>query len=66
MTEEDVYENSHAERLNGTIKNNYLLHYSHFTDTVPLPVFHILAIPNPRNMKTGKPGKEKNSQASDQ
>ncbi|MDX9930140.1 MAG: integrase core domain-containing protein [Bacteroidales bacterium] len=27
MTEEKVYENSHAERLNGTIKNNYLYHY---------------------------------------
>lgn len=28
MTEEDVYENSHAERLNGTIKNNYLYPYN--------------------------------------
>jgi putative transposase len=27
MTEETVYENSHAERLNGTIKNNYLYPY---------------------------------------
>lgn len=27
MTEEKVYENSHAERLNGIIKNNYLYHY---------------------------------------
>jgi putative transposase len=27
MTEEKVYENSHAERLNGTIKNNYLYPY---------------------------------------
>lgn len=27
MTEEDVYENSHAERLNGIIKNNYLYPY---------------------------------------
>lgn len=28
MTEEDVLENSHAERLNGTIKNNYLYPYN--------------------------------------
>lgn len=28
MTEETVYENSHAERLNGTIKNSYLYCYS--------------------------------------
>jgi transposase InsO family protein len=28
MTEETVYENSHAERLNGVIKNNYLYPYS--------------------------------------
>jgi transposase InsO family protein len=28
MTEEKVYENSHAERLNGTIKNNYLYPYN--------------------------------------
>ena len=28
MTEEKVYENTHAERLNGTIKNNYLYPYS--------------------------------------
>jgi transposase InsO family protein len=28
MTEEDVRENSHAERLNGTIKNNYLYPYN--------------------------------------
>jgi putative transposase len=28
MTEESVYENSHAERLNGVIKNNYLYPYS--------------------------------------
>lgn len=27
MTEETVYENSHAERLNGTIKNSYLYSY---------------------------------------
>jgi putative transposase len=27
MTEEKVYENSHAERINGTIKNNYLYPY---------------------------------------
>jgi transposase InsO family protein len=27
MTEESVYENSHAERLNGVIKNNYLYLY---------------------------------------
>jgi transposase InsO family protein len=27
MTEEKVYENSHAERLNGIIKNNYLYSY---------------------------------------
>jgi transposase InsO family protein len=27
MTEESVYENSHAERLNGVIKNNYLYPY---------------------------------------
>jgi transposase InsO family protein len=27
MTEEKVYENSHAERLNGVIKNNYLYPY---------------------------------------
>jgi transposase InsO family protein len=27
MTEEKVYENTHAERLNGTIKNNYLYPY---------------------------------------
>jgi putative transposase len=27
MTEETVYENAHAERLNGTIKNNYLYPY---------------------------------------
>lgn len=27
MTEEDVFENSHAERLNGIIKNNYLYPY---------------------------------------
>lgn len=27
MTEEKVFENSHAERLNGTIKNNYLYPY---------------------------------------
>lgn len=27
MTEETVYENPHAERLNGTIKNNYLYPY---------------------------------------
>jgi putative transposase len=31
MTEESVYENSHAERLNGTIKNSYL--YSYAPDT---------------------------------
>lgn len=28
MTEEKVYENSHAERLNGIIKNNYLYPYN--------------------------------------
>ena len=28
MTEESVYENSHAERLNGTIKNSYLYPYA--------------------------------------
>lgn len=28
MTEELVYENAHAERLNGTIKNNYLYPYA--------------------------------------
>ena len=28
MTEESVYENSHAERLNGIIKNNYLYPYA--------------------------------------
>jgi putative transposase len=28
MTEESVYENSHAERLNGVIKNNYLYPYA--------------------------------------
>jgi len=28
MTEEKVYENSHAERLNGVIKNNYLYPYN--------------------------------------
>lgn len=28
MTEESVYENSHAERLNGVIKNNYLYPYN--------------------------------------
>ena len=28
MTEETVYENSHAERLNGIIKNNYLYPYA--------------------------------------
>jgi putative transposase len=28
MTEETVYENSHAERLNGVIKNNYLYPYA--------------------------------------
>lgn len=28
MTEETVYENAHAERLNGTIKNNYLYPYA--------------------------------------
>lgn len=28
MTEETVYENSHAERLNGTIKNSYLYPYA--------------------------------------
>jgi transposase InsO family protein len=28
MTEEKVYENSHAERLNGIIKNNYLYPYA--------------------------------------
>lgn len=28
MTEETVYENSHAERLNGTIKNSYLYSYA--------------------------------------
>lgn len=28
MTETKVYENSHAERLNGIIKNNYLYHYA--------------------------------------
>jgi putative transposase len=28
MTEETVYENSHAERLNGTIKNSYLYCYA--------------------------------------
>ncbi len=28
MTEETVYENSHAERLNGTIKNSYLYCYN--------------------------------------
>jgi len=27
MTEEKVFENSHAERLNGVIKNNYLYPY---------------------------------------
>lgn len=27
MTEESVLENSHAERLNGTIKNDYLYRY---------------------------------------
>ena len=27
MTEEKIYENSHAERLNGIIKNNYLYPY---------------------------------------
>ena len=24
---ESVYENAHAERINGTIKNDYLIHY---------------------------------------
>ena len=28
MTEETVYENAHAERLNGTIKNSYLYEYA--------------------------------------
>lgn len=28
MTEENVYENSHAERLNGTVKNSYLYCYA--------------------------------------
>ncbi|HEX2920976.1 MAG TPA: integrase core domain-containing protein, partial [Bacteroidales bacterium] len=28
MTQEKVYENSHAERLNGIIKNNYLYPYN--------------------------------------
>ena len=28
MTEEKVYENAHAERLNGIIKNNYLYPYA--------------------------------------
>jgi hypothetical protein len=28
MTEESVYENSNAERLNGVIKNNYLYPYN--------------------------------------
>jgi putative transposase len=35
MTEESVYENSHAERLNGVIKNNYLYPYGP-TDLVSL------------------------------
>lgn len=33
MTEETVYENSHAERLNGIIKNNYLYPYGPTTVT---------------------------------
>jgi len=33
MTEEKVYENSHAERLNGIIKNNYLYPYGPTTVT---------------------------------
>ena len=33
MTEESVYENAHAERINGTIKNSYL--YSYAPETYP-------------------------------
>ena len=53
MTEEKVYENSHAERLNGIIKNNYLYPYgpTNFTSLKKLLVRAVLMY------NTGKPHK---------
>jgi transposase InsO family protein len=53
MTEEKVYENSHAERLNGIIKNNYLYPYGP-TNMVTLRSLLIKAI---KMYNTGKPHK---------
>ena len=53
MTEEKVYENSHAERLNGTIKNNYLYPYGP-TDLASLRRLQNKAV---HMYNTGKPHK---------
>ena len=53
MTEEKVYENSHAERLNGIIKNNYLYPYGP-TDMASLKRLLSKAI---KMYNTGKPHK---------
>lgn len=53
MTEEKVYENAHAERLNGIIKNNYLYPYAP-TDLASLKKLLIKAV---LMYNTGKPHK---------
>jgi transposase InsO family protein len=53
MTEETVYENAHAERLNGVIKNNYLYRYGP-TDFLSLKKQLDRAV---MNYNTGKPHK---------
>jgi putative transposase len=53
MTEEKVYENSHAERLNGIIKNNYLYPYGP-TNLVSLRRLQDKAV---HMYNTGKPHK---------
>ena len=53
MTEEKVYENSHAERLNGIIKNNYLYPYGP-TSLVSLRRLQAKAV---HMYNTGKPHK---------
>ena len=53
MTEENVYENSHAERLNGTMKNNYLYPYGP-TDLASLRRLQNKAV---HMYNTGKPHK---------
>lgn len=51
MTEEKVYENTHAERLNGTIKNNYLYPWGPTTFTALKRLLDKAV----NNYNTGKP-----------